>query len=98
SSPNTAWCRNSEEVDIRNIGRFKNHHVRQFLTCSQRTKIRKDHNFFKKGITSLPAKVQSELKTETVDTAENRFIKHALQNFLKLCNDIKNAVKPGTRI
>lgn len=98
SSPNTAWCRISEESDIRKIGKFKNHHVRQFLTRSQRTRIREGHNFSKKGITSLPARVQSDLKTETVDTAENRFIKHALQSFLKLCNDIKTAVKSGTRI
>ncbi|CAM4232022.1 DUF2357 domain-containing protein [Gillisia limnaea] len=98
TSPNTAWCRISEESDIRKIGKFKNHHVRQFLTRSQRTRIREGHNFSKKGITSLPARVQSDLKTETVDTAENRFIKHALQSFLKLCNDIKTAVKSGTRI
>lgn len=98
TSPNTAWRKNSEEVDIRNIGKFKNYHLRQFLTRSQRTLIQKDHSFFKKGITSLPAKIRSDLKTETVDTAENRFIKHALQSFLKLCNDIKTAVKPGTRI
>lgn len=98
TSPNTAWSRISEEADIRSIGRFKNHHVRQFLTRSQRTKIREGHNFSKKGITSLPIRIQSDLKTETVDTAENRFIKHALQSFLKLCNNIKTSVKPGTRV
>ena len=98
TSPNTAWCHVSEEADIRNIGKLKNHHVRQFLTRSQRTRIRKNHSLLRKGITSLPARVQSELKTETMDTAENSFIKHALQSFLKLCNDIKTAVKQGTRI
>ncbi len=98
TSPNTAWCGVSVETDIRNIGRFKNHHVRQFLTGTQRTRLSKGHSFSKKGITSLPARVQSDLKTETVDTAENRFIKHALQSFLKLCNDIKTASKPGSRI
>ena len=98
TSPNTAWCRISEETDIRNVGKLRNHHVRQFLTRSQRTRIKENHYLSKKGITSLPARIKSDLKTETVDTAENRFIKHALESFLKLCNDIKTAVKPGTRI
>ena len=98
TSPNTAWCRVSEETDVRNVGKFKNHHVRQFLTGTKRTRLRDSHSFSKKGLASLPARVQSDLKTETVDTAENRFIKHALQNFLKLCNDIKTAAKSGSRM
>ncbi|MFD2517041.1 DUF2357 domain-containing protein [Salinimicrobium flavum] len=98
TSPNSAWCRISEETDIRNIGKLKNYHVRQFLTRSQRTHLGESHSLYSKGLSSLPARIHSDLKTETVDTAENRFIKHALQSFLKLCNDIKTAVKQGTRI
>ena len=98
TSPNTAWTTTTEETDIRNIGKFKNHQVRQLLTRSQRSSLSGSHFLVKKGITSVPTRMRSDLKTETVDTAENRFIKHALEVFLKLCTQIESAVKSGTRI
>ncbi|RXG14372.1 DUF2357 domain-containing protein [Leeuwenhoekiella aestuarii] len=98
TSPNTKWTKTSEETDIRNVGKFKNHQVKQLLTRSQRTSLSGDHFLVKKGIPSIPTRVHSDLKIETVDTAENRFIKHVLEIFLKLCVNIESAVKPGTRI
>ncbi|MDT0686438.1 DUF2357 domain-containing protein [Autumnicola psychrophila] len=98
TSPNTVWSKSSEEVDIRKIGRFKNHHVRQLLSGTQRSKLPANSPLSGKRISSLPTKLKSHLKVETVDTAENRFIKHALSNYLKLCTDIEAAVKPDTRI
>lgn len=98
TSPNTSWTTTSEETDIRNVGKFKSHQVKQLLTRSQRSSLSGNHFLVKKGISSIPTRVRSNLKTETVDTAENRFIKHALQVFLKLCINIESAVKPGTRI
>jgi hypothetical protein len=39
------------------------------------------------GLTSIPTKIDSTRKTESIDTAENRFIKHALEEFLFFCEN-----------
>ena len=47
------------------------------------------------GLSSLPLKIESNRKIDSVDTAENRFIKHALQVFSKFCTDIFEATRAG---
>ena len=46
----------------------------------------------------MPGKISFLRKTDSVDTPENRFIKHALQVFLKFCTDINKASEPGTKL
>src|SRR5690606_5024798 len=48
------------------------------------------------GIETLPERITSIRKTDSVDTPENRFVKHALETFLKFCTDINSAaIKSG---
>jgi predicted component of viral defense system (DUF524 family) len=42
---------------------------------------------------SLPKRISVARKIDSADTPENRFIKHALESFLKLCTDIHQAAK-----
>lgn len=45
------------------------------------------------GIESLPERITSIRKKDSIDTNENRFIKHALESFLKFCADINIKAK-----
>ena len=76
--------------------RFTNANVKELMKGSNRTPLPSDHRLNKLGITSLPEKITGIRKTDSVDTPENRFIKHALEVFLKFCSDINSISAAGT--
>jgi predicted component of viral defense system (DUF524 family) len=88
SNPTTKWEEEQEEKDIRGIRRFNQKSIKQLVIKSNRIKISDDH-FLNTcyGITSVPVKIDSTRKVESIDTAENRFIKHALEEFLFFCEN-----------
>ncbi len=86
SNPTTKWSDEHEEKDIRRIRRFNQKNIKQLVTKSNRMEISRDHFLNKSyGLISIPAKIDSTRKTESIDTAENRFVKHALEEFLFFC-------------
>jgi hypothetical protein len=88
SNPTTKWEEEHEVKDIRRIRRFNQKNIKQLVTKSNRMEISNDHFLNKTyGITSIPTKIDSTRKTESIDTAENRFIKHALEEFLFFCEN-----------
>jgi predicted component of viral defense system (DUF524 family) len=88
SNPTTKWEEEHEEKDIRRIRRFNQKNIKQLVTKSNRMVISNDHSLNKTyGLTSIPTKIDSTRKTESIDTAENRFIKHALEEFLFFCEN-----------
>ena len=88
SNPSTKWEEEHEEKDIRSIRRFNQKNIKQLVTKSNRMEISSDHFLNKSyGLTSIPTKIDSTRKTESIDTAENRFIKHALEEFLFFCEN-----------
>jgi len=90
SNPTTKWQSDTEEKDIRNVRRFGQKTIKQLLSKSNRTALEEDHFLHREyGIQSVPLKIESIRKTESTDTAENRFIKHALQMFLYFCENCK---------
>lgn len=94
TAPVTKWSEISEEKDIRNARRFSNSNIKEILKGGRRTKLPDSHFLKAYGLKTLPERVTSIRKTDSVDTNENRFIKHALENFLKFCTDInKKAVE-----
>jgi predicted component of viral defense system (DUF524 family) len=88
TSPVTQWKEITEEKDIRNARRFSNANIKEILKRGNRTKIPDGHFLRNFGIDTIPERITTIKKTDSVDTPENRFIKHALENFLKLCTDI----------
>lgn len=88
--PVTKWTETTEEKDIRNARRFSNANIKEILKGGRRTKLPESHYLRKYGIETLPERITTIRKTDSVDTPENRFIKHALENFLKFCTDINN--------
>jgi predicted component of viral defense system (DUF524 family) len=93
TAPVTKWTETSEEKDIRNVRRFSNANIKGILKGGNRTKLKELHYLRSYGIESLPERIMTSRKTDSVDTTENRFIKHALENFLKFCTDINNKAR-----
>lgn len=89
--PVTKWTEISESRDIRNARRFSNASIKDFLKGGNRTKLPKSHFLKDYGIETLPERIASVRKVDSVDTPENRFVKHALEAFLKFCTEINNA-------
>ena len=88
SNPTTKWEEEHEVKDIRRIRRFNQKNIKQLVTKSNRMEIGCKHFLNKSfGLTSIPTKIDSTRKTESIDTAENRFIKHALEEFLFFCEN-----------
>jgi hypothetical protein len=88
TAPVTRWQETNEEIDIRSARRFSNDNVKQILKKGNRTKTPSGHFMRDYGVDTLPERITTFRKTDSVDTPENRFIKHALENFLKFCTDI----------
>jgi len=88
SNPTTKWEEEHELKDIRRIRRFNQRNIKQLVTKSNRMEISTDY-FLNKTyeLTSIPTKIDSTKKAESIDTAENRFIKHALEEFLFFCEN-----------
>ncbi|GIL24743.1 MAG: hypothetical protein BroJett042_32560 [Bacteroidota bacterium] len=93
TSPVTKWTETNEDRDIRNARRFSNTNIKEILKGSKRTKLPDTHYLKNYGIVTIPERITSIRKTDSVDTPENRFIKHALETFLKFCTDINNKSK-----
>lgn len=81
-APAARWKEISELTDIRRIRRFGSGSLKQIASGTRR--ISYSLNDF---VDSVPVKIIGSRKTETVDIPENRFIKHALEVFLKFCEN-----------
>ncbi len=89
--PVTQWAETAESRDIRNARRFSNTNIREILKSGNRTKLPQGHFLNNYGIETLPERITTIRKIDSVDTPENRFIKHALETFLKFCTEIHQA-------
>lgn len=97
TSPVTRWIEITEQKDIRGIRRFGNSHVKQFLKDGAKTTA-PDLLRSRYGLTSLPERITASRKTDSADTPENRFVKHALETFLKFCTDINAVAGANTKL
>ena len=98
SSPTTKWTEIAEETDVRKIKRFKNNEIKQLINSSNRIKLADNHPLYSSKLNSVATKINSYKKKESLDTSENRFIKHALETFSKFCMDIGNHPNAGERL
>jgi len=93
ASPKTNWDTEEEVVDIRRIKRFNNAATKQIASGSNRIPLQVSHPLYHAGIQSIPSKINSFRKIEHTDTPENRFIKHALEVFLRFAEDCQQYFK-----
>jgi len=97
-APVTKWSETHEQKDIRSVRRFSNNNVKELVKGGKRTSLPNSHYLGKYGLKTLPERITSVRKTDSVDTPENRFIKHALETFLKFCSDINKATSKGSKL
>lgn len=93
SFPNTKWEEETEFKDVRNVRRFSRSSVTELIKGKNRIKIPSSHPLVGYGLDSVPAKILSSRKVDSLDTPENRFIKYALETFLKFCVEINAKAK-----
>jgi predicted component of viral defense system (DUF524 family) len=97
TNPVTAWMQTEEHRDIRSVRRMNRNVVRQLAGSSNRMPLPAGHSL-RTHMDSVPEKVITRGKIDSVDTPENRFIKYALETFKNLCGDFKSASKNHTRL
>jgi hypothetical protein len=97
SSPVTRWKETETEKDIRGVRKINSTVLRQIVTTSNRVDLPLDHAL-KSTLQSIPSKIRITSKSETVDTPENRFVKHALKSFQSLCGRFRSKLNEGNRL
>ncbi|MBT3756592.1 MAG: DUF2357 domain-containing protein [Candidatus Cloacimonetes bacterium] len=94
SDPVTSWSNIEENIDIRRMSRLNSSHLKQIVSRKNRIILPDSHSLRQNNILKdIPAKITVVQKTETVDTAENRFIKHAMQVFTSFCSDVRSILE-----
>ncbi len=87
-SPVTAWEEFEEDTDIRRAGRPNRSFSRQLASASNRINL-PDFHALTSTIAHVPKQISIARKHDTLDTAENRFVKHALTEFCTFCSVIR---------
>jgi predicted component of viral defense system (DUF524 family) len=95
SSPVTNWDEEFQEKDIREIRRFSQKDSKQIASRGNRFSLPSDHYLNEvHGLKSIPTLINSMRKIESIDTPENRFIKHTLEEFLSFCENCELKFQP----
>lgn len=97
TNPVTAWMQTEENRDIRSIRKMNRNVLRQLAGSTNRILLSEYHPL-RNRMKSVPEKVITHGKIDTVDTPENRFIKYALKTFKTLCGDFKTASGNDSRL
>jgi predicted component of viral defense system (DUF524 family) len=93
SMPVTAWKEAVEDKDIRRAGRINSNHIRQIVSSrGNRIKLPNSHPLHSR-IPEVPAQISVSTKIDTVDTVENRFVKHVLSEFERFCGALVRKIE-----
>ena len=95
SAPVTKW--KESEKDIRGVKKNGNKALRQITSATNRIDLADNHPL-KSIMNSIPSKIRITHKAETVDTPENRFVKHALISFLSFIGEFSNKLNDNNRL
>lgn len=85
--PNTQWREEFRTVDIRQSRRLGRSEVKQFSSAGRRMKVPSGHPLHN-VMETIPERIEIRDKRDTVDTPENRFVKHALNMFLQTLEEL----------
>lgn len=92
-NPSTRWKHKHSYSDVRKVKKFTSRELNSLLSSTNKVRLPKSHPLRNK-IEAVATKVKSVENFEDYDTNENRFIKYALETYLKFCENInvhKNA-------
>jgi predicted component of viral defense system (DUF524 family) len=101
--PNTRWREEYRTIDVRQSRRLGRYEARQFASAARRMTVPDTHPLHS-IMPTIPERIEIRDKRDTVDTPENRFVKHALNMFLQTLEDLQakfpaigNEKYPGLR-
>jgi predicted component of viral defense system (DUF524 family) len=97
ASPKTTWKEEPEKIDIGRVKRYRSGEIRQLLAKGNRIPLPENHHLRQIGLSSVPRRISTSKKIDTVDNPENRFIKHALEHFLNFTERCKSIFSIGSR-
>ncbi len=98
SNPIRRWAESQREVDICNVKRLSQHGMRQIVSRTNRVKIYEDDPVCNLPLQSLPRTITIPYKKDSVDNAENRFVKFVLQSFFSFCSYIQTLKSASPRL
>lgn len=92
-NPSTQWKHKHSYSDVRKVKKFTSRELNSLISSANKVRLPNTHPLRNK-IDAVATKVRSVENFEDYDTNENRFIKYALETYLKFCEKIydhKNA-------
>lgn len=95
-NPIKKWAGEEAEKDIRNAGKPDRNRIVQLAKRGNRVML-PDNHILKGRLASVPSRITVNAKTDSVDTPENRFVKHALEVFTGFATHIKSIAPEGSR-
>lgn len=95
ANPIHRWTGTTEDRKITNVKRLSRNNIRQLITSNQRFPIDPSEYGMPMQLTSLPTTLTVTSKKDTLDTAENRFVKFALHTFASFCSSIMSFKNAG---
>ena len=99
SSPIRAMRSEMESVPMTRLRHLSGRDVRRFASADNRMKLPPRHSFtMRTGIPSVPCTLSSDVRKETADVPENRFVKFALEGFLDFLRDISILPQASTSL
>lgn len=93
-TPVTSWAHKEENLDTRKARRMTRAIAQQFAAASHRVPLPDGHPL-RTSLDSVPSSISLYTKRETVDTPENRFVKHVLGEFLLFCSETRRLIGEG---
>ncbi len=98
SAPKTGWVTTDIDLPISRIRRLKHKDLQKIVNSSKHIPLPQNHPLRAKyHITSVAQHISTQLKTDTVDIPENRFVKHVLESFAAYIYQIATHPKADRR-
>ncbi|WP_353717539.1 DUF2357 domain-containing protein [Dyadobacter sp. 676] len=95
-NPITKWAGDEAERDIRRIARPDRRTAAQLVANGNRVPLPDSHSL-KGRLASVPSRLIVDSRTDSPDTQENRFVKHALEVFSGFVTHIKGIAPERSR-
>lgn len=86
--PVSAWSEVDKEQDIRRLKGLSGRELKRIASDQNRYPVPESHSLYE-ILPSLPTRITTTSKERTLDTPENRFIKHALSEFRDFCSSVR---------
>ena len=93
SNPSTLWKTKETSIKSSQIKRVDRSVMKQLISATNRIDCSDLKYLTEVGLNNIPSRIQSTTKVRSVDTTENRFIKHVLGVFLNFVEDCQSVFR-----